>query len=40
MHGAGSHPEVLLLVKLELSQTDTAAPAFHILKAFSEVSGG
>ena len=35
MHGTGSHPEVLLLVKAELSPTDTAAAAaaFHILKA-------
>lgn len=36
MHGTGSHPEVLLLVKPEPSPSDTAA--FHILKAFlSEV---
>lgn len=34
MHGTGSHPEVLLLVKPEPSPTDTAAWAFHILKAF------
>lgn len=38
MHGIRSHPEVLLLVKPEPSPTDTAASAFHILKAFfSEV---
>lgn len=35
MRGTGSHPEVLLLVKPEPSPTDTAASAFHILKAFS-----
>lgn len=40
MHGAGSHAEVLLLVKPELSPTDTAAPVFHILKPFYEVLGG
>lgn len=40
MHGTGSHPEVLLLVKSEPSPTDTAASAFHILKGFfSEVAG-
>lgn len=38
MHGIGSHPEVLLLVKPEPSPTDTAA--FYILNAsFSEVVG-
>lgn len=41
MHGAGSHAEVLLLVKPELSPTDTAAAApFHILKPSYEVLGG
>ena len=35
MHGTGSHPEVLLRVKPELSPTDTAAWAFHILKTSS-----
>lgn len=40
MHGAGSHAEVLLLVKPELSPTDTAAPVFHILQSSYEVFGG
>lgn len=40
MRGTRSHPGVLLLVEPELSQTDTAALAFHILKTFfSEVVG-